>query len=104
VSFLDTIVVVIVVFLVFGPDKVPEVARAIGRGMREFRKAMAELERGVEEETAPVRRELTEVSESTNATLAEARKAVTIPGSEPVALQQPPSPAKPPEASPKSET
>ena len=96
-SFLDTIVIVIVVFLVFGPDKVPEVARAIGRGMREFRRAMAELERGVEEETAPVKRELSEVRDSTNATIAEANKAVTIPGSEPVAPQ-------PPEAPPKSET
>lgn len=95
-SFLDTIVIVIVVFLVFGPDKVPEVARAIGRGMREFRKAMAELERSVEEGTAPVKREFSEIRESTNATIAEANKAVEIPGTQPAAPQTPAPPEQPP--------
>jgi TatA/E family protein of Tat protein translocase len=85
VSFLDTLVIVIVVFLVFGPDKVPEVARSIGRGMRDFRKAMADLEKGVEEHTEPVRKELSDISESTKATVAEANTAVTLARSEVVA-------------------
>ena len=46
------LLIVIIVFLVFGPEKVPEVGRALGRAMREFRKAMAEIERSVDEQAA----------------------------------------------------
>lgn len=36
----ELIVVVIVALFVFGPGKLPQVARAAGKGVQEFRKAM----------------------------------------------------------------
>jgi sec-independent protein translocase protein TatA len=78
VSFGTLLLIVIVVFLVFGPEKVPEVGRALGRAMREFRKAMSELERSVDEQTAPVKKALTEAQETANAHAAEISKAVSI--------------------------
>jgi len=48
----EIIVILIVVLIVFGPSKVPEFSRAIGRAMREFRKAMADLEDTLEAETS----------------------------------------------------
>ena len=41
------ILVLLIVLIVFGPGKLPEVGAAIGRGLREFRKATSEVEAGV---------------------------------------------------------
>jgi len=88
------LLIVIIVFLVFGPEKVPEVGRALGRAMREFRKAMDELERSVDEQTQPVRKALTEVKETADAHAVEIKKGLS--------LSEPP-PEKKPEESQKSE-
>lgn len=39
----EFLVILIVGLIVFGPSKLPEVGRAIGKGLREFRKAQAAL-------------------------------------------------------------
>ena len=43
-GYSEIILLFIVILIVFGPSKLPELSRAIGRGMREFRKAMRGLE------------------------------------------------------------
>ncbi len=40
----ELIVVFIVVLVLFGPDKLPDLARNIGRGIREVRKIAADLQ------------------------------------------------------------
>ena len=37
------IILLIIVLIIFGPGKLPELGGAIGRGIREFRKASAEM-------------------------------------------------------------
>jgi TatA/E family protein of Tat protein translocase len=44
---LELIVILIVALLVVGPNKLPEVGRSIGRGLREFRKAQEEVQRSL---------------------------------------------------------
>ena len=44
----EFIVILIVGLIVFGPSKLPEVGRALGKGLREFRKAQAALGLDVE--------------------------------------------------------
>ena len=39
----EILVVFVVALLVFGPDKMPEIARQVGRGMREFRRVKHQL-------------------------------------------------------------
>ncbi len=41
----EIVVIFILVLLLFGPDKLPELARTIGRGIRELRKATNEFRR-----------------------------------------------------------
>ena len=43
-SPMHLILLLIIMLIVFGPGRLPEVGTALGRGLREFRKAAEELE------------------------------------------------------------
>jgi sec-independent protein translocase protein TatA len=45
----ELIVVMLVVLLFFGSKKIPELARGLGRGMREFKDATSGVQREIEE-------------------------------------------------------
>lgn len=40
----ELLLILFVVLLFFGPSKLPELARGVGKGIREFKKAQADLE------------------------------------------------------------
>ncbi len=40
ISPLEIIVLLVIALIVLGPQRLPEMARSVGRGMREFRKAL----------------------------------------------------------------
>ena len=44
--------IVIVALLIFGPKRLPEIGRTLGRGMAEFRRATDELKRSINTELA----------------------------------------------------
>ncbi len=48
----ELIVIFIVALLIFGPRKLPELSRALGRGIREFRRATTELKSTLDREIA----------------------------------------------------
>ena len=48
----ELILIFIVALLLFGPRKLPEIGRSIGKAMGEFRRASNDLRRTVEEEVA----------------------------------------------------
>ena len=52
----EFILILIVGLIVFGPSKLPEVGRALGKGLREFRKAQAALATTLEESAEPVKK------------------------------------------------
>ena len=43
----ELLILLIIAFLVFGPEKLPELARGAGRGLREFRKMSSELQQSI---------------------------------------------------------
>lgn len=49
----ELILVLVVVLIIFGPGKLPDIGSAIGRGVREFRKASSDLEDSIRGETKP---------------------------------------------------
>jgi len=59
VGIAGLIVILIVALLVFGPKRLPEIGRSLGRGMREFKDSVsggdekAELPKRSENETPP---------------------------------------------------
>lgn len=76
---LELMVILVVALLVVGPQRLPEVARSVGRGLREFRKAQDEVQRTLQltlEE--PPEEPAKSVSTASTAASAEAR----LPGSD----------------------
>jgi sec-independent protein translocase protein TatA len=46
----ELIVIFVIALIVFGPRKLPELGRSLGRGIAEFKKATSELQSSLEEE------------------------------------------------------
>ena len=49
----ELVVILIVGLIIFGPGKLPEVGRAVGKGLREFRKASSALQSALNEPEKP---------------------------------------------------
>jgi TatA/E family protein of Tat protein translocase len=54
----ELMIILLVAFLVFGPSKIPEIARKIGRGMNEVRRASDEIKREISKETRKFEQEM----------------------------------------------
>lgn len=50
IGFPELIVIFVVALLVFGPKRLPELGRSLGRGISEFRRASNELKSSIERE------------------------------------------------------
>jgi len=46
----ELIIIFLIVLLLFGGRKIPEIAKGLGRGMREFRKAKDDIRETIEDE------------------------------------------------------
>ena len=47
----ELLVILVLVLLLFGGKKLPELARGLGKGIREFRKASSSIEEEIKEST-----------------------------------------------------
>lgn len=50
IGFPELLIILIIALLIFGPKKLPEVGRNIGRAIKEFRRASDELKEKIENE------------------------------------------------------
>ncbi len=55
-SFWEIFLIFIVVLLLFGAKRIPEIAGSMGKGIREFKKSINEVERSIQEPDRPVSR------------------------------------------------
>ena len=60
ISFWELLFILLIALIVFGPGKLPEIARMLGQGMRKFKMATTELTREITEEMS---KEVKEVKE-----------------------------------------
>ena len=44
---MELILLLVIVLIIFGPGKLPDIGNAVGKGIREFRKASSDLEESV---------------------------------------------------------
>ena len=47
----ELILLLVIVLIIFGPGKLPDIGNAVGKGIREFRKASSDLEDSVRGES-----------------------------------------------------
>ncbi|MHB1225719.1 MAG: Sec-independent protein translocase subunit TatA/TatB [Gemmatimonadaceae bacterium] len=52
-SFWEIFLIFIVVLLLFGAKRIPEIAGSMGKGIREFKKSINEVERAIQEPERP---------------------------------------------------
>ncbi len=67
----ELIVIFIVAFLVFGPKKLPELGRTIGKGLRELKTAMRGITESFEDVGSDVTNELKEAKDSLEESIAQ---------------------------------
>lgn len=60
----EFMVILVAVFFIFGPKKMPEIARKLGRTMNELKKASSDITREFREETNSIKNELLSARES----------------------------------------
>ncbi|MBN3036536.1 MAG: twin-arginine translocase subunit TatB [Bacteroidales bacterium] len=54
----ELLVILVVAFLVFGPRKLPEMARTLGKGINELRRATSDIRQEIQREAAGIRKEI----------------------------------------------
>jgi len=91
------IVLFIVVLVVFGPHKLPELARGLGKLMAEFRKASTDFKLAFEEEMRNVERQAREAERKKQMDAAAASAAATEAGTAPAADSTEATPSQLPE-------
>jgi sec-independent protein translocase protein TatA len=59
------ILILILALIIFGPKKLPEIGRAFGQTLREFKKSTRELTSDVMDEVEDVKKDVTEATKMT---------------------------------------
>jgi len=49
IGFSEMMVIIVIALLIFGPKKLPEIGRSIGKTIREFKKASEEVSQSLDE-------------------------------------------------------
>lgn len=53
----ELLIILVLVLLVFGPRRLPEMAKGMGQAIREFRKGLREVRADIDADTEPARTE-----------------------------------------------
>jgi TatA/E family protein of Tat protein translocase len=94
----ELILIFVVALLVFGPKKLPELGKSLGRGLAEFKRASDDLKRTIEDEIEQGKQEAADVKKQIGDVRA------TLTAAPPLEDSRPASPAAPEAAVPRTET
>ncbi len=62
----ELVIILVIVLVIFGASRVPEIGRALGKGIREFRGSVSEVKEGIEGKTPDSATAEPEKAESTS--------------------------------------
>jgi sec-independent protein translocase protein TatA len=95
----ELVVILVIALIIFGPRKLPELGRSLGKGIGEFKKASNELQRTLEEEIrieeTKEKRAAVRAEQDSALAAAQPAAAVVIPPAEPGASATAPSVSTP---------
>lgn len=63
-GFTELLVILMIVLLVFGAKRLPEMGSALGKGIREFKKSIKEVQSSIDEADTPPQRSIDAPSSS----------------------------------------
>jgi len=69
--------VFLVFLLLFGSDKIPELAKGLGKGLREFKKATDDIKREINTSTGDITRDITESTRGIRQNIADITSDIT---------------------------
>lgn len=84
----ELLLVVLAVLLLFGADKIPELARTFGKGMREFKKATEEIKREINSNISDLKSEIEKEKEELRQNITHLEKKIEEEISDPITHQQ----------------
>ena len=61
----EILLIVIAIYLVFGPKKIPEFARMLGRGINELRRATDDIKNEIKRETSDIKKNVNVLNKRT---------------------------------------
>jgi sec-independent protein translocase protein TatA len=62
----EILLVLLVALLLFGSKSIPDVARMMGKGVREFRKATSEIQKEIDSYTSDIKKDVNEIKDTIN--------------------------------------
>ena len=77
----ELILIFVVALLVFGPKKLPEIGKSLGKGLAEFKRASDELKKTIEQEIEQGKNEVSSVRDTVASVPASLRSALPLEGS-----------------------
>jgi len=66
ISGQEIFIVMIVVLLLFGANKIPEIAKGLGKGMREFRKATDDIKKEINDQSSEIKQDVNKIKQDVN--------------------------------------
>jgi TatA/E family protein of Tat protein translocase len=72
----ELLIILLVVFLVFGPGKIPEIARSIGKVMNNMKKATNDITREIKQGSADFQKDINPLSDELNETVKDIKKEI----------------------------
>ena len=72
----EIFLIILAVLVFFGANKIPELARGLGKGMREFKKAADDIKSEINNSTSDVRSEVNDLKSELNTQTTDIKKEV----------------------------
>lgn len=73
----EIVLVMLLALLFFGSKAIPDIAKTLGKGMREFKKATNEIKREINDYSGDIKKDIDEVSSTVNKETNEIKKGFT---------------------------
>ena len=73
----EILTIAVIALVVFGPGRLPDIARTIGRYLRELKAAVTDLRQGIEEEIGPLRDPIKEIKQDLAKPVSDVRRTLT---------------------------
>ncbi len=64
ISGSEIFIILVVVLVLFGAKKIPELAKGLGKGMREFKKATEDIKKEINESSNDIKKDINEMKDN----------------------------------------